>query len=110
VIIPLQGDDLGVVKTKKHVLMQWTDGIHRVVCSATRHGDALSCHFAASKDSLRYIKQAINEFTPWAFNVCPWCKMIIANIKRQSVKRVVEKCGFELFAYFDENSLYFKGR
>jgi hypothetical protein len=104
-IYPLSGDDLGVAKDDKHVLFEWHEH-GRVVFSATQHGEAMSCHFAAEKKALKYVKIAIEEFINFVFQKCEWCKMIIAIVKVKSVERLLPKCNFQLVAELNEHSIF----
>ncbi len=93
--IPLQGDDLGVLRNENYRVVQTIDG--DITFSYTKQGDGMVCHFAASKDALRGLKQAINGFCAWMFeNYHPKC--IFAVVKRKSVGRLIEKCGFKHIA------------
>lgn len=101
-IKPLVGDDLGVARNENHRLYDWNG---RVVFSATMMGEGLSCHFAASSEGLREIKPAIDEFCTWAFKVFE-CKVIFAMITRESVVRLVKKCGFSHLLDCEEGVIY----
>ena len=105
-ITKLKGDDLGVCRTDKHALYEW-NGKGRIVISITALGEALSCHFAAEKKSLRELKEAINEFCEWAFKAFE-CKMIFAEISRDSIVRIVKKCGFVHILDCEEGVIYVK--
>ncbi len=92
----LRGSDLGVYRNGNYWLNEWSDS-GRVVFSATQQGQSLNCHFAANKKALRHVKTAIKDYVEWLFNVCEWCKMVIAVIEKPSVERIVKKCGFVKF-------------
>jgi len=110
-IIPLNGDDLGVYRNENHTVVEWTDLVHRVVFSATRHGNAMSCHFASGKNGIRYIKQAINEFVEFIFNACKWCEIVVAITEKKGVINTIKQCGFFLCASADNGlHLYARGR
>ena len=103
------GDLLGLPTNERHINVKW-EGSGNVLFSMTKLGESLSCHFASDKAGLRHIKQAINEFCEWAFNVFKWCKMIIATVKIPSVARVVKKCGFSMFGTAAELDCYMRIR
>lgn len=94
--LPYTGDDLmGLTVTKNHEIYIWARKDCKVLFSATRHGNALSCHFASDKRGLRYLKQAIKEFMSFICAKYKWCEYIIAVVTRPSVERLVKKLGFE---------------
>lgn len=94
-ILPLIGDDLGITRDDSHYVLEWRDlDGHRVVFSASRIGDAIYCHFAPEKNSLRVVKIACLDFMDWVFDVCEWCKMLITAASKPSVIRLVDKIGF----------------
>ena len=103
-ITKLKGDDLGVCRSDNHALYEW-NGKGKVVFSATALGKGLSIHFAAEKKSLREIKPAINEFCKWAFKTFE-CRMIFGEISRESIARIVKKCGFVPILDCDEGVIY----
>ena len=82
-IIPLAGDDFGVYRDDRHSVFEWTDGVHRVVFSATQYQAAISCHFASDKRSLRKVRQACVEWIKWVFNTFDWCIFIIAAVSKK---------------------------
>ena len=84
---------LGVSTSKNNLVVEW-GGSGRVVFSFAQRGNALSAHYAANKEGARNIKQAINDFCDWAFYEFEWCTMIMAMIQKESVERIVKKCGF----------------
>ena len=90
----LSGDDLGVPRIPEALVVEWTEGGHRVVFSFARLGDAMTAHFAAEKSSLREIKTAIDDFVQWIFYAYPWSRAVFAVTGRQSIGRLVQKCGF----------------
>lgn len=94
-ICKLCGPDLGVAKIPEAMLVEWREGSGRVVFSYARQGNALSAHFACGKESLRMVKDAINDWCEWALWAYPWAEMIFAVIGIKSVERIVKKCGFE---------------
>lgn len=106
-ICPFDGDDLGVARNENYVLVEWR-GRGRVVFSFSKKGDAITAHFAAGKESLRYVKQAINDMREWLFNQFKWCKMILVDIDkgRNGVIRLMEKCGFEHVRYHKTGVIY----
>lgn len=100
-ITELKGPDYGIARNENHALYQ----CGKVVFSATMMGEGLSCHFATDREGMREIKPAINEFCEWAFDVFQ-CKVIFAMISRESVVRLVKKCGFSHLLTCDEGVIY----
>lgn len=104
-------DDLGVPQDENHLLIEWFKGDARVVFSFTKkevvNGNfALDCHFAANKKALRLIKESISDFTAMVQTEIPCCRMLLANIKKPSVKRLVNKCGFVYLGDIENNHYY----
>ena len=92
--IPLQGDDLGVLRNDNYRVAQAMGS--RITFSYARKGKGMDCHFAADKTSLRSLKGTINAFCEWIFHDYPWCECIFAVVDKNSVDRLVKKCGFRL--------------
>lgn len=70
----------------------------------------MAAHFSASKKDLRLIRPAIEAFISWIFAEYPWCRMILATIKKPSVKRLVERVGFEHVIDSEGQSVYMRAR
>lgn len=100
---------LGVLETENTIAFSW-NGPGRVVVSFSQRGNSIAAHFASSKDGLRHIKTAINDFCLWAFNRFKWCTMVLAQIKKPSVARLVKKCGFFHVADIDGLTVYARSR
>lgn len=94
--------------TDDHEVFKWSTA--PVFCSCCRKGDGISAHFSADREGIRLLKDAINEFCGWAFDVLPWCKMIFACIVRPSVERLVVKCGFSFLDVIDNIRVYVRYR
>ena len=99
---------MGLAYDGNQRVFKWKGG--NILFSAGRLGDAMSIHFAASKDSLRSVKQAISEFVDFVFFSFGWCTMIIANIVKPSVERLAPKLGFVRFAESPGRKLYMRVR
>lgn len=102
------GDTGRLPTDKNHLNFKWLEPDCNVLFSVTRQGDGASCHFTSDTAGMKKIKQAINEFCSFVFDLFPWCKMIIAKIKMKKVKSIVEKCGFKkvLDSDIDNISIY----
>jgi len=105
----LEGSDLGVYHDKNYRLVECFNG--HIVFSYAQKGEAMSAHFAADKKGIKNIKDAINAFCEWIFNLYK-CKYIFAVIDRslKSVVNLVKKLNFK---YLTENSnhvVYVRGQ
>lgn len=99
------GDLLGLTYDDNHLMVEWC--CHgRVLFSFERRGDALSCHFASDKSALRFIKVAIDDFAALVREIFPWCKMLIAIVKKPSVGRLIKKVGFTHEADVKDYQIY----
>lgn len=86
-------DWLGVANDQDHMVVRWLEA--PIFFSFAQKGMAISAHFSSDRKSLRLLRKAIDEYCNWAFHAMEWCKMIIACVKRNSVARLIEDCGFE---------------
>lgn len=91
--LPYHGDMMGLYATENHLVFRW-NGPGLILASVARRGDAATAHLACDKAGLRHLKRAIIDFVAFSFWLFDWCKMVIAQITRPSVERVVKKCGF----------------
>lgn len=110
-IRPLTGDDMGVYRDENHTVFEWV-GRSRIVFSATRMGDALSCHMAFGKEAMREVRQSIEEAFDFMMKACPWCTMVFVNIfkDRHGLRRILERCGFCVFGDLGDTVLYVRLR
>lgn len=76
-----------------HQVWRWMES--EVYVSMTRRENAIFCHFSATPEALRHLKKATNELVSLLFELNPWCQVVMGSIKRDSVARLMEKCGFE---------------
>lgn len=106
---PYSGDLIGLCVDENHLVFRW-HGPGKVLFSVSRRGNAASCHFASNKQGLRYIKKAVDEFVEFVFWLFPWCIMILAQVKRPSVGRLIEKVGFARVADIEEFTVYARVR
>lgn len=106
----LSGDDLGVPRIPEAIVVEWVESDCRVVFSYARQGNGITAHFAAGKESLREVKTAINDFCEWALWAYDWCEMIFAIIGKESIERIVKKCGFKYLTPADQYQVYMRAR
>jgi len=90
---PYSGDLMGLKTNENHLVFKWK-GPGTVLFSVSRRGDAASCHFASDKKGMRSLKTAIDEFVKFVFWLFDWCTMVIAQVEKPSVGRLIAKCGF----------------
>lgn len=82
----------GLWRSEGYEVWRWLEGY--IYVSLVRQEDVLFCHFSADRASVRLLKQAIDEFCATVFDLMPWCKAVMACIKRDSVTKLVKRCGF----------------
>ena len=102
--LPCSGPIEGLHSDDNHIFFRWSKG--EVYASVSRRGDAISAHLSCNASALRRLKQAINEFCDYTFWLFDWCKMILAQVTRPSVGRVVLKCGFYPVGVADDITIY----
>ena len=90
---PYSGDLMGLCVDDNHLVFRWT-GPGKILFSVSRRGNAASCHFSSNKQGLRYIKEAVDKFVKFVFWLFDWCTMVIAQVKKASVGRLIEKVAF----------------
>lgn len=106
---PYEGDLMGLTTDQNHLVFRW-QGPGKVLFSVSRRGNAASCHFASNSAGLRYLKKAIDSFVLFVFWLFDWCIMVLAQVKRPSVGRLIEKVGFMPVTQLDEFTVYARGR
>lgn len=95
--IPYCGPTGDLLTNENHLVFQYQD-CPEILFSVSRRGNAASAHFSCGKSGLRHLKQAINDFCNWVFWLFDWCEMILAQVKKESVGRLIQKCGFDMVA------------
>jgi len=105
---PYSGDLMGLPANENHLVFRWNREGCKVLFSVSRRGKAASCHFASNKSGLRYIKEAVDKFVEFVFWLFDWCIMVIAQVSKASVGRLIGKVGFQPFADCEEGTLYMR--
>ena len=82
------------VYTDPNYLVALWLGPRDVMFSYARRGNAMSCHFATD-DGQKHIRPAIEDFISWVFTQYSWCRMILAQTKKKSVARLLERIEFK---------------
>ena len=77
-----------------------------VYFSVTKLDNVISAHFSSDTGGLRLMKEAINEGFDFLMDQYEWCEKVAAVVKRESVGRLIEKCGFVKKAYNENEQLY----
>lgn len=102
---PYVGDLMGLPVDENHLVFRW-NGPGKILFSVSRRGNAASCHFASNKNGLRYIKKTVDEFVLFVFWLFDWCTMVLAQVKKASVGRLIEKVGFMPVTNIGEITVY----
>lgn len=105
-IRPLSGSDCGVARLDVCEVLEWSDETHRVVFSFARLGGGMNTHFACEPDSIRFVKQAIDEFCEWLFWAYQWCEMVFALTGKPSIGRLIQKCKFHFLRSTENYEIY----
>ena len=106
---PYSGDLMGLTANENHLVFRW-HGPGKILFSVSRRGNAASCHFASNKKGLRYIKKAVDEFVQFVFWLFDWCTMVIAQTRKDSVARLIQKVGFMPVTQIDDITVYARVR
>jgi len=106
---PYDGDLMGLPTNENHLVFRWS-GPGKILFSVARRGNSASCHFASNKKGLRYIKKAVDEFVQFVFWLFDWCIMVLAQVKKASVVRLIEKVGFMPVTQVGEIMIYARVR
>ena len=107
--LPYHGDIGELYADENYLTFRW-NGPGKVLASASRRGDAVCAHLACDSEGLRGLKTAINDFVEFAFWLFDWAEMVIAQITRPSVERLVIKCGFFYVGSDGEIKVYARKR
>lgn len=102
---PYDGDLMGLYVDPNYLVFRW-HGPGKVLFSVARRGNAASCHFSSDKNGLRYIKTAISQFVDFVFWLYDWCTMVLAQVERPSVGRLISKVGFMPVAEAGDKTVY----
>lgn len=94
IFMPYDGDLIGLPTNDNHLVFKWNVEGCKILFSAARQGNGMSCHFASDKRGLRRLREAIIAFTNYIFEHYDWCEMIIAKVTLPSVARLLPKLGF----------------
>lgn len=90
---PYSGDLMGLYVDENYIVFKWL-GAGLILVSVSQRGNAVCAHFACDRAGVKRIKKAISDFTVFAFETFGWCRMILAQVTRPSVERLVKRCGF----------------
>ena len=106
--VPYQGDLMGLHADENHLVFRCRCCPGKILFSVARRGDAASCHFSCDKTGLRHIKEAIERFFSFLLWLFDWCRMVLAQVKRKSVGRLVRKLGFQIVAKSGDMEIYMR--
>lgn len=107
---PYLGDLINLPTSENHLVFRWIEPNCKVLFSVCRQGNGASCHFASDKKGVFKIKRAINEFCEFVFWAFDWCEMIIAKINRESVTKLITRCGFIIIYSKNNKSIWIRCR
>lgn len=100
------GDLIGLPTNNNHAVFRWQDKDCKILFSATRQGNAISCHLASDKRGLRKLKQACKDWIEFVFSFYDWCEVIIAKTIKPSIERFISKLRFKLIANSDKYNVF----
>ena len=106
---PYRGCLMGLCTNDNHAVFRWR-GPGKILFSVTQQGLAASCHFASDHDGLRHLKKAIDEFVQFVFCSLKSVTMVLAQVKRSSVGRLIEKVGFMPVTKVNDITVYARVR
>ena len=101
------GELMGLPTDENHLNYKWNRPDCKILFSASRKGNAMSCHLASDKRGLRKLRIAFSEFIDFIFSNFKWCTMILAKIIPNSLKRFSEKVGFTYLISTPEYDVYY---
>lgn len=107
---PYSGHLMGLPVTESHLVYRWNHPCCKVLFSVTRLGEAVSCHFSSCPKGVRHLKEAIDEWCQFVFQTLEWCTMVIAQVVKPSVARLIEKRGFKPVGKVDDIMVYARCR
>lgn len=108
--LPYDGDLMGLAVTPNHLVFRWNVDFCTILFSMTQQGGSANCHFSSNKRGLRYVKEAVDKFVRFVFSAFPWCRMVLANVERPSVGRLIQKVGFTPVADCNKGTVYMRLR
>lgn len=106
--ISYSGDVDGLGANDNRHVFRWNNFDCKILFAVSKKGKTASCHFSSDKAGLRHLKKAVNEFVEFCYLMFPWCEMILAITKLDSVGRLITKCGFSRIAYNKEYKIYLR--
>lgn len=98
---------MGLPCNENHLVFRWTNHDCKILFSCAEKQDGLSCHFASDKKGLRLLKKAINEWCDFVFSSTDYTK-ILAVTGKESINRLIKKCGFIEVIKGDSAWLYWR--
>lgn len=105
---PFSGDLNGLYVDENYLVFKW-NGPGKILASAAQRGKAITAHLSSDKAGLRHLKQAVNDFCYYAFWLFD-CVMILAQVTKQSVGRLILKCGFDYIGHDDGIDYYARSK
>lgn len=103
---PCDPNKNGLIHNQNHVVYRWDRNDCNVYFSVTKLDNVISAHFSSDKEGLKLMKDAIEECFEFLMDEYKWCEKIAGLVKRESVGRLIEKCGFVKKAYNEEQDIH----
>jgi hypothetical protein len=88
------GDTMGLLYGENYLVTRW-QGPGKILFSLTRRGKGMEVHLTSDRAGLRHLHNAVDDCIFYIFSEFPWCRMILANIKKRSIEKLLIKHGFK---------------
>lgn len=102
------GDLMDLPVNENHLVFRWDHPECKILFSGTQQGNAISAHLASDKRGLRYLKEAIHDWSTFCFWLFDSCDTVIAKITKPSIERVAKKCGYKFLVNIKDTNVYIK--
>jgi len=103
------GETGGLMTSDKYLNFKWINPDCNILFSVTRQGNAASVHFASDEAGRYKLKEAVEDWCEFCFWLFDWCTIIVGVIKRHSVCKLAEKCGFTYLMPLGDKLVYVRG-
>ena len=106
--IEYHGETGGLMTSDKYLNFKWLDPTCNILFSVTRQGNAATTHFTSDKTGLPKLKKACKDWCEFCFWLFDWCTMVIGIVKKRSVSKLMERCGFIQIISNNGKSVYIR--
>ena len=104
------GPMMGLPRNENYLVFRWDNEDCNILFSVCRMGNAANCHFASDKKGKKFIKEAINKWCDFVFDIFDWCEMVTGVVKDKKIGKLIEKCNFEHVTDLEEVSIYMRAK